>query len=552
MSRRTAFQKAFILFAILFLTVVHTVAAEGVALPELFITKVGKVTCGFTGPKWQSGTVKKGLFYSDLDKLATLKKQMKKAAGKKKAALLSQYNALKTKQKTNQKKCAKLPVPNVQPTPTATPSSPSVNLSALPSMSKFVASSHASPAVVSGTPPALIAIPGMVVKNVFWREGVVDAVTASTANATQCKEYWFGHADGESGGMASCNMANGVGYSLAPILQAGASLCHMQNVTSPALINAGGITLKEGTLPNNDLTELFKPPLAEPDRLVKVEISQPRAKNIFIRVYSVPHNLTAALKYKADMWFCNGGQALADVYQGLEVKDSNQYTFLFRSPEGRATGGWKFEITSNLTQNQDGSFGFDPDAARTAMLEYDEDTFRFKSELKVTPDDLVRRKTRWKFGVNWRLDYLVSHYAGDDITDLRFLEGVFKGEDHMEGQPVSGSVGASEFRDTRYLAVTNHPLLDEASSLSFADDPFYANEPSVTLDMSPYSCTAVPDVTVAMNAVNGAVAGMLSQCESKRIFDTNFCEGNTEVAAAKNNWQSYCPAVIGAGGANGR
>jgi hypothetical protein len=117
-------------------------------------------------------------------------------------------------------------------------------LAKLPGVAAAVARNEASSglaAAVSGTPPALVDIPAASVKDVFWRSGVVDRIGTGVPAPSDCNEFIWGSADGQSGGIDACHMAESLGRSLASLLEGETALCMPTSgsaATTPAPLRA--------------------------------------------------------------------------------------------------------------------------------------------------------------------------------------------------------------------------------------------------------------------------------------------------------------------------
>lgn len=504
-----------------------------VSLPDSYIQQRGSRVCGFVDSRWSAGFLQGDLFTTYRSRIAELEGQLRNVHGAQRRSLKKRIASLKRQRTvTHQSFCRRLDQP-VNP----------YALTNLPPLSELVESANAQneSMAVSGTPPAIPAITSAEVPDLFWRSGVVAAVAGGSADENQCAEFWFGATDGVSGGMGACNMTQGVAYSLESILNAGVSLCYMQNAPTQANMDAGGVSLVSGRLPENDVTRLFAPPLGSAARLVKVLTTPPMGQTIFIRVRGEGANRAAEERYRAELWFCYTQSPTADAKQQISVSSDGEYRIDGADTEGESSGGYVYAVSAVL-RAAGGTLEFDSAQDRTASVTYVEPSgaMSFKSDIRVTPDDRIYNKSYRVFPGTYRLEYIVSGFSGSTLQTLRFLEGGFKAEDHFDGQPVFYSLGGTEYRDNFYAAAPSGQLVDEAAGMDFTGDEYYSEPPAVTIDTSAYSCTADADVVVLMDGSNPAIQAVIAQCQSNLLHDMNFCDANETVQQAKTNWGPTC------------
>ena len=513
----------------------HTASAAGVKLPAAYLYKKGKVQCGFVGSAWESGVKKKNLFYSYKATIAELTKKAKKQKGSTKAATLKQIKTLKTKRSTDNKKvCSKVARPDRVNT-----------LRDIPNTKSFVrekTSGAATAAAVIGVPPALPTIPSMSAKEIFWSPGVIDSLAADSTQ--YCSEFWVGQQDAESGGMLACSMTEGLGYTFSPVAQSQVNLCYMKNIFTPEHVASGAVQVLSGSPPDGDILALFSPPTGSADRLVRLQFGE-GSRNYFIKVYSGPNNAANNYQYRADMWTCWSGKPTADRLQVLSVNRNQLFRLDWKDTEGENAGGYAFTLLAPLTVDADGNKIFDNTQPRTEDLAYQHpaNAFAFKSSITIEPENRILSKSYRTFASGTaRKDFVVTGFSGATLDELRFLAGAFKSIDVMPPLGNFNNQGGTEFRDPRYVAAPGTDLLALLASEDLTTDPFFAETPSVSIDLSAYSCAAQADVAMKVQVGLPELATVIAGCDANAFSEFNFCSSNADITAAKNKWFQNCVA----------
>lgn len=525
-------------------------ASLGVRLPDDYLYSKGKIKCGFINGKWEAGQLKKSLFTSYAARIADLKKKLRKAKGASRASLNKQLAAAKkNRSRQNKQVCSKLTSPVKTPTPSATPALPAFSgLRKIPAASNLVrASAQPGTLAVSGQPPALIDIPGMDVKALYWEAGLVESIIAGTADANQCRDFWFGDQDGDSGGMNACNMTGQMGYTFSPIMSAGVSLCRLKSLPNPQLFSSGAVELVSGTMPA-DPAGLFDSP--ETPRLVKIQILGPRPELLFVQTYSRSQNSGNGYQFHADIWQCGNQSNQANTRHSIVVNNDNQYLYGFYSHENNfSAGGHQFTVDASLDLDSEGNPRFDLTKDRHALAEHIEadGSFGFRQDITIAPENLLKVKSRWLFSYGWRTDYIVSSFTGTGIRDLRLWEGGIKAQDHNNGEPVNDSLTGTEYRDTTYAAAPAASLVSQASTADFGSDTFFSNPPAVQIDTSAFLCDVKPDISLIVHADTPAIGALFSSCDQFTIWNTNFCGDNEALSQASQKWPTFCPGLIAGG-----
>lgn len=437
----------------------------------------------------------------------------------------------------------------------ASPNLQSAGLSKLPSPATLLSakSSSASSSDVSGTAPLLVDIPGQV-KNTFWRSGVIEAINAGTPTSEQCNEFFAGSADGQSGGMIGCYMTQNVGYSFQSILQSGTSLCYMKNAPTDANLQAGGISIQSGSLPDGQVSKIFSVPSGAASRIIEVQVSgksddhgnngndnnedgPARGQTIFIKIDSQSDNTKNGNQYAFTLWQCHGG-ANPSGFERTEVTSSGQ--FHSTSIEASDRGNFSSEITAFLKQSGDSLvYDLSKDRRAVANSQDSEHGFSFKSDIVVTSDNLILSKVYDIFGEHVRKAYGVSEFSGSSISSLRFLQGSYKEDSQQFGENHSFN-GAIEYRDSNYAAAPSNALLSDLNDVDTSSDGFYSSAPSVSVDTSDLSCSAQADLVITMDMSNSALAASVSSCEGERLDGMDFCRSDSEVNSAEQRFFELC------------
>lgn len=416
-------------------------------------------------------------------------------------------------------------------------------ISSLPSSSSLVSSSSSSssidPFAVSGTPPTLKEIAALpTIKNLFWRLGIIDAI-ANTPTPQQCGEYFYGMQDGLSGGQAACRMAETVGFSFQSILDGALSVCYMQKFPSAANVSSGGVTVVNGTLPNNDITKIFSP-ASKKNRIIKVNIEDSQGdKLIFIKINSSNKNETKSDFYKATLWFCDPNTLQPDGFNIVDIGDNG----LFKTVSGHSSNtGSKHISTLKGYLKGNGDLSFNDNFERTALFERVQggNGGTFKSLIKVK-GNYITTKSFDTIGNFTNKNYIKAEISGTDFDDLKFLQGAFKNFRSKSGNGDESFTGATEWRTLSYLSAPQNSLIEDVEDFSIDDDDFFSSEGSVDFDISKYSCAETADIEVNVDNGNSTVAASLAECSGLQVQGMHFCHDDTQVQNAEQNFFAVCP-----------
>jgi hypothetical protein len=403
-------------------------------------------------------------------------------------------------------------------------------LAQIPSASSLLKSSpSASALAVSGTAPVLKNIPTLGAKNVFWNSGVIDSLIATDSpTQQQCEEFFVGPNDGQSAGMLGCYSVQGVGYSFQSILEGGTSTCLMKGLPTRENITAGAVAIVDGSVPNDDISQLFSTPTGDKDRLVKVVISSFQdpgngnggggaggGQTGFINIHSAKKLATKGNQYAYNLWFCNDGEATASNYEETSVSLGGLFTY--KNVNAMQSSKYQNEITAYLTKSGS-SVDFDLSKERTASSAGEFQGANFKSAVTVLPTNLIKTKVKETFNGFGRSNYGIASFSGTGLSDFRVQSAALK--DIFSMQSMQAGI---EFRDTVYVSAPNSQLASLLSEVDIATDPFYTQDGTVTPDFSDKPCSAQADVTISMNFSSPALQQVFMTCQSDRLDNMDFC-----------------------------
>jgi hypothetical protein len=403
-------------------------------------------------------------------------------------------------------------------------------LALIPSASSLLkARPSASTLAVSGTAPVLKDIPTLGAKNVFWSPGFIDTLIASEpATEQQCQEFFVGANDGQSAGMLGCYSVQGVGYSFQSILEGGTSTCLMKGLPTKENLSAGAIRVEEGSLPNNNISQLFAAPSGAKDRLVKVIINsfqEPGGGNGggnggggqigFMNIHSAKKLASKGNQYAYNLWFCNEGETTANNYEETSVSLGGLFTYKnITSMQGNK---FQNEITAHLTKSGS-SVSFDLTKDRLAASSGEFQGSNFKSLVTVLPENIIKSKVKETFNGFGRSNFGVASFSGTGLGDFRVQSAALK--DVFSVQSMQAGI---EYRDSVYVSAPTTGLATLLSEVDIATDPFYAQDGTVTPDFSDKSCSAQADVTISMNFSSPLLQQVFMSCQSDRLNSMDFC-----------------------------
>ncbi len=421
--------------------------------------------------------------------------------------------------KKDKKRCASLLAPSALK---------KSGLALIPSASSLLkASPSASKLTTSGTAPVLKDIPTLGAKNVFWSPGFIDTLIASeSATQEQCQEFFVGANDGQSAGMLGCYSVQGVGYSFQSILEGGTSTCLMKGLPTKENLSAGAIRVEQGSLPSNDISQLFAIPPGAKDRLVKVVISnfqEPGDGNGsggggqvgFMNIHSAKKIAAKGNQYAYNLWFCNQGESTANNYEETSVSLGG--VFAYKNVTSMQANKFQNEITAHLTKSGS-SVVFDLAKERTASSSGEFQGANFKSLVTVLPSNIITSKVKESFNGFARSNYGVASFSGSDLSNFRVLSAALK--DVFSVQSMQAGV---EFRDSVYVSAPTTDLIPLLADVAIGTDSFYSQDGTVTPDFSDKSCSAEADVTISMDFSSPLLQQVFMSCQSDRLSNMGFC-----------------------------
>lgn len=418
----------------------------------------------------------------------------------------------------------------------------SVSLSELPGADQLVSENTSSSNItsfsVSGTPPALPDIPSIGVKSTFYRPGVLESIIAGTASDDQCSELFNSTADGYSGGISACYLTQNVGYSFQNILQSGTTLCYMKNAMTTAMLNAGVIARASGSFPNDNVDDLFSTPSGSSSRLVKISFPGDPS-SIYIKVFGANSNSSNGNTYHFQFYSCDGSPSAVSEIEDSEIKTDGRYISTSSSnrvDEGRVSSN---RVTAYLTRTN-GELTFDNTRTRTALSTSQANSDKFKSYFELDSSNVIRNKVYDIFSSNSRKGYSISKISGSSISSLRFLEGA-NNERHVDLSFGTNTYTAGvEYRDSLYVTAPANTYVSELSNVNIDTDEFYASIDDVSFDSSGFSCSATPNVAITLNLANPAFSSVQTLCEGIRLDGMDFCNSDSDLQQASNNFISTC------------
>lgn len=371
---------------------------------------------------------------------------------------------------------------------------------------------------VSGTPPLVTALKDGA-DQYFWNGLVSTIVSANSATAAQKTQFWGGTAGGP-GGQGACYMAQSVGEAFGRILDAATSACYMRKMTQAT----SGVTVT-GTKQSSVFDQTID------DKIVKVLVRGMTMEgqavddmNIFIRVKG--RNTIGSETYRVELTMCNG---TSSTVTGTDILELSKVSGLFTASSSHNSGGFggTSTLTAHLTGSSDGRITFDTNRPRQAVSHFGGSWGVFKSDVTITADSKIYTKMR-NSGTNYsNKSYSVSSFSGTSMASLRFREAGYKGTSTY-GASTQTFAGATEWNSTYYQAVASSDLLTEANLIDLNTESFFTGTLSAPAqaDLSVYSCTVTPDVTVEMDFANSAVAAIQTACEGERFAAYSMCNSS--------------------------
>jgi hypothetical protein len=379
-------------------------------------------------------------------------------------------------------------------------------------------------AATSGTPPTLVSIAEIGIKNLFWSNGVIDGIVSNgVPNEGQCSQFFGAAGDGQSAGYPACNLAQNVAQTFEIITQGETSICLMRAVTkAQSGVSVGsGASLTEALTPNSDTST----------KLVKVVFAGfpggggPGQPGIFFEISGEETNKGNGNLYEQKMYFCQG-TANPLGREHWVIKRDLTYTSsqLFDQP-----GVISFEssISSKLNLDSDGKIIFDPfdDKVLNAALVGDGIGCDYNKVEMVFENKKIYQKVLDNCFGSPQPSYSVIRYSGTSMNNLRFIEG---------GAKDAFVQTITEFRDDRYVAAPNNEeFSQDLAPITFSED-FYNQAPVIdTSDVENFDCNRIDiDETITVDLTNPALIGKVMTCQGAVYSDLDFCRSDDDVNTA--------------------
>ncbi|MBP9837919.1 MAG: hypothetical protein KBC84_04325 [Proteobacteria bacterium] len=391
---------------------------------------------------------------------------------------------------------------------------------------------------ISGTPPALPDIPAAGVSNTFYRPNVLSNITNNTASNEECSELFNSGTDGQSGGITACYLTQNVGYSFQNILRSGTTLCYMKNAMTNTLLNAGVVARASGSFPNGNIEDLFSTPSGNSSRLVKISFPG-EASSIYIKVFGANSNAANGNTYRFQFYSCDGTPSEVSEIEDTAITTDGRYVSTSKSnSEGRLNSS---TVTAFLTRVGD-ELVFDSTRTRTASNNStsQSNADKFKSYLELDSANVIRNKVYDIVSTNTRRGYSVSKISGTSIASLRFLEGANNERHEDVDFGTHTYTSGIEYRDTLYVSAPSNTYRSELTDVDLDTDEFFSSLPDVNFDTTGFSCSATPNVSITMDITSPAFAGVQSTCEGVRLDGMDFCNSDSDLQNAFNNYNSSC------------
>lgn len=385
----------------------------------------------------------------------------------------------------------------------------------------------------------------------------MSAISGGSASQNQCGEFYVGDADGESGGLGACHMAESVGYSFQNMMQSEASRCYMQRFPTAANVAAGGVSVVSGELPAGGIAAVFSPGTAS--RLVKINITgypgggggegeggDGGPETIFIRIPSISQNAAAGKLFEAGLTFCgeggsNGGESLSLFNNGRFVAESSQ------ARGETESDAFRYPVTLLLLM-----------AALSGMKPRRE--CRRWKVFRATVEASRRDECESLHPISSRLSRMITSVEVDEKrTRYRSSQArVFQLSDssvvHSGGTPPGmGALSSREqpsIESSYYAAAPSSSLLDDLNVVNFSADEFYSATASPDVDSSG-DCSATPDIELSLDMNNATVQASVAPCEQNQLRNMHFCHDDSAVQAADVAYGGSCHGGGGEGGGGG-
>lgn len=380
---------------------------------------------------------------------------------------------------------------------------------------------------VTGTPPALVSLKNLSLKNMFWQDGVIDDINGGSPSTNSCQQYPGKQVDGESAGQFACYLAQDLARSFEIALKGENTFCYLRKMISAeeGVTVSGASSVAKALAPNKDNTP----------KLVKVEISgMPIGGNpdIFFVISGQATNKANNNYYEHSLFFCEGG---ANPIRYENGKISKNFVYQVHSIDADPSHGDSTSLISSKIALVDGKLIFNPNADKEISAASSGHSCTY-AELSATfKNGKIKQKSNSLCSGNQRASYSVLKYAGQTVNALRFREGAVK---------TQGFTNITEFREDRYVsAPQNAEFNSDLTQVDIGSDPFYASPPNIDKSiLNTFDCTRTDqDATIFMDFSNQYLDEYTASCKDKSLQDMNFCRQDSDLSQAENNFHTVCP-----------
>ncbi len=487
---------------------------------------VGARLCGYVSKQWTLGSIVSGSFVTHSEYIRMLenpskamRREMKKKTRTEKIAHLKsevgRYNS----------QCVAL-------------SKPRISLTRLPKLDRIVSGAH-SPAQAelasTGEAPTFSELSSRGVENVFWRPGIVSAILSGKPSTAQCREFTGSGPDGTSAGDNGCLMTQRTALAFKSVVDEAKDLCILQNVFTEEALASEGAKLISGALPS-DTRKLLEPGATK--QLIKASLKNTGIGNrdVYMQIASLSQNAAADKLYHVKLWQCvQGIPRRAEV---ITVSQTGDFVADLRvaDPFERQS---QF-LTGKLHLQSNGGFMFDRSRARYARTIAGASTFFSISDVTVDEQNLlhVRSYSGFSNGSSTERSTTLSRISGERISGMRFLEGAHRSQLSGSGVPrVERELGV-DYRAPYYVTDRTSPLRSLLRSEKFSNS-FYNTKPTLAVDLSGYSCTVEPDLTIEFDLSNSTLRSKVAQCNGGDLSNFNYC-GTQRIMAARMYAANRC------------
>ena len=409
------------------------------------------------------------------------------------------------------------------------------NLSQLPDPSQIMQSqavqseSLAGILAVGGEPPVFSSLNSESVDQYFWNGLVAKILKAGKATREQADEFW-GQLERGAAGNGGCYMAQSVAENVGRVQQAGNSQCYMKGLAALE----SGVKVVSGNISQAKLFDQVSG-----DKRVRVRVmNHPKREgeggpegDFDVNIRILGHGGDKDAAYRVELFGCHDGtpdnleQIEMDRKTGLySISSGDNYT----DRDGNRSSG-RSRLVAYLNVAADGTATFDSSRERLLSSRWQSANGLYKGETVITPDNLIYAK-RYSSSNNrdWQgvdRNYTIASFSGSRISDVRLLEGAFKGVSTDSSDRTYGYSGGAEYNETYYGQKREGALYEAANTFDFESDEFFKELDAPDLDLSALDCGTEADAVVEMDFSDASVIALGEQCEQDHI-NYDLCNGD--------------------------